>query len=106
MNARFDNTDRERVREAADIVRVIGEHVALRSRGREYIGLCPFHDDHSPSMGVVPHKQIYKCHACGAGGDVFTFVQRHLKMDFREALEYLAERFGVTLAPARPRPEP
>ncbi len=101
LQAPFDNSDRERVREAADIVRVIGEHLALKPKGREYVGLCPFHDDHSPSMGVVPHKQIYKCHACGAGGDVFTFVQRYLKMDFREALEYLAEKFQVKLAPQK-----
>ncbi len=98
---RFDNSDRERVRDAADIVRVIGEHVALKPKGREYIGLCPFHDDHSPSMNVVPAKGIYKCFSCGAGGDVFTFVQQFHKMEFREALEYLAERFGVKLAPQK-----
>jgi DNA primase len=101
LGGQFDNTDRERVREAADIVRVIGEHIALKPKGREYVGLCPFHDDHSPSMGVVPHKQIYKCFSCGASGDVFTFVQRFLKMDFREALEYLAEKFQIKLAPQK-----
>jgi DNA primase len=100
------NDDVERVREAADIVRVIGEHVALRPKGREYAGLCPFHDDHSPSMFVVPSKGIYKCFSCGAGGDVFTFTQNFLKMDFREAIEYLAERFSVTLTPFKPTHEP
>ncbi|MCK6476128.1 MAG: DNA primase [Phycisphaerales bacterium] len=100
-SAGFDNTDRERVREAADIVRVIGEHIALKPKGREYVGICPFHDDHSPSMGVVPHKQIFKCHSCGAGGDVYTFVQRYLNMDFREALEYLAEKFQIKLQPQK-----
>ncbi|HLO39581.1 MAG TPA: CHC2 zinc finger domain-containing protein, partial [Phycisphaerales bacterium] len=101
MGVQFDNSDREKVREAADIVRVIGEHIALKPKGREYVGLCPFHDDHSPSMGVVPHKQIYKCFSCGASGDVFTFVQRYLKMDFREALEYLAEKFSIKLTPQK-----
>jgi DNA primase len=95
------NDDKERVRDAADIVRVIGEHVALKPRGREYAGLCPFHDDHKPSMWVSPVKGIFKCFSCGAGGDVFTFVQRFHSMEFREALEYLAERYGVTLTPRR-----
>lgn len=94
------NDDKERVRDAADIVRVIGEVVALKARGREYIGLCPFHDDHKPSMNVVPHKGIFKCFSCGAAGDVFGFVQRFHKMEFREALEFLAERFNVQLTPA------
>ncbi len=98
-----DNTDKERVRDAADIVRVVGEVVALRPKGREYVGLCPFHDDHRPSMNVVPAKQIFHCFVCGSGGDVFAFVQRFHKMDFRETLEFLAEKFGVELAPrARP----
>lgn len=92
-----DRGDLERVRDASDIVRIIGEHVALKPRGREYAGLCPFHDDHRPSMNVVPAKQIFHCFVCGAGGDVFSFVQKHHKMEFREALEYLAERAGIEL---------
>jgi DNA primase len=92
-----NNEDRERVRDASDIVRVIGEHVALKAKGREFVCLCPFHDDHNPSMGVVPHKQIFHCFVCGAGGDVFTFVEKYHKMEFREALEYLAERAGIEL---------
>jgi DNA primase len=92
------NEDRERVRDASDIVRVIGEHIALKAKGREFVGLCPFHDDHKPSMQVAPSKQIFKCFSCGAGGDVFTFVEKYHKMQFREALEYLAERGGVELS--------
>lgn len=92
-----DRGDLERVRDASDIVRIIGEHVALKAKGREYVGLCPFHDDHRPSMNVVPAKQIFHCFVCGAGGDVFSFVQKHHKMEFREALEYLAERGGIEL---------
>lgn len=99
-----ENGDKDRVRDAADIVRVVGEVVALKPKGREYVGLCPFHDDHKPSMGVVPSKGIFHCFVCGSGGDVFSFVQKFHKMDFREALEFLAEKFGVVLTPRR-RPE-
>jgi len=89
--------DVQRVRDASDIVRVVGEHVELRAKGREYVGLCPFHDDKKPSMNVVPAKQIFHCFSCGAGGDVFTFVQDYHKMTFREALKFLAERAGIKL---------
>lgn len=92
-----NNDDRERVRDASDIVRVIGEHLTLKAKGREYVGICPFHDDHKPSMRVSPAKQIFKCFACGAGGDVFSFVEKYHSMEFREALEYLAERGNVEL---------
>lgn len=92
-----NNDDRERVRDASDIVRVIGEHLTLKAHGREYVGICPFHDDHKPSMRVSPAKQIFKCFACGAGGDVFSFVEKYHSMEFREALEYLAERGNVEL---------
>ncbi|MCC5786124.1 MAG: DNA primase [Phycisphaerales bacterium] len=91
------NTDLDRVREASDIVDVIGEHVTLKPKGREFVCLCPFHDDHNPSMYVVPHKQIFNCFVCGAAGDVFTFVEKFHSMNFREALEFLAERSGVEL---------
>ncbi len=97
-----DNDDVRRVQEASDIVRIVGEHVALKPKGREFVGLCPFHDDHKPSMGVVPHKQIFHCFVCGSGGDVFSFVRKFHGMEFREALEYLAERAGIELTPWRP----
>lgn len=89
------------MRDASDIVRIIGEHISLKPKGREFVGLCPFHDDRTPSMTVVPHKQFYKCFSCGASGDVFTFVQKFLRMEFRESLEFLAERAGVQLTPLR-----
>ncbi|MHC4100269.1 MAG: DNA primase [Planctomycetota bacterium] len=95
------NSDIDRVRETADLVALIGEHIPLRPKGREHVGVCPFHDDHSPSLTVVTHKgnAFYKCHACGASGDVFNFVMDYHKMPFPEALRYLAERTGVTLTP-------
>ena len=95
------HSDIDRVREETDLVRLIGEHVALRPQGREHVGVCPFHDDHRPSMHVVTHKEhaFYKCFACGAAGDCFRFVMDYHKMDFGEALRYLADRAGVTLRP-------
>lgn len=99
--------DRQRVLDATDIVRLIGESIALKPKGREYVCLCPFHDDHSPSMFVVPHKQMYHCFSCGAGGNAITFAMNYHKMTFREALEYLAERSGIALTPFKPqRPYP
>lgn len=91
--------DRQRVLDATDIVQLIREHVALKNKGREYVGLCPFHDDHSPSMYIVPSKQIYHCFSCGAGGNALGFVMNYHRMQFREALEHLAERAGITLTP-------
>ena len=87
---------KEQVLEAIDIVDVIGERVSLKRKGREYVGLCPFHDDHRPSMAVSPQKQIFKCWSCGVGGDVFKFVQLSQRVEFTEALRMLAERAGIS----------
>lgn len=95
--------DRRRVLEATDIVRLVEEHVALKKKGREYVGKCPFHDDHKPSMFVVPAKQIYHCFSCGAGGNAIDFVVNYHKMDFIEALRLLADKASITLTPRAPR---
>ncbi|HMN40647.1 MAG TPA: DNA primase [Phycisphaerales bacterium] len=95
--------DRQRVLDATDLVRLIGDHLALKPKGREFVSLCPFHDDHKPSMCVVPHKQIYHCFSCGAGGNAITFVMEYHKMSYGEALKYLAERAGIELTPWRPQ---
>ena len=100
-----DNGDKDRVRDATDIVRLIGEHVALKPKGREFVGLCPFHNDRNPSMNVIPAKQIFHCFVCGTGGDCFSFVSKFHKMDFREALEHLAERAGIALTPRSRTPD-
>ena len=89
------------VQQATDLVRLIGEQIALRPRGKEFIGLCPFHDDKNPSMYVSPAKQIYKCFSCGAGGDAFSFIMNYHKMSFPEALRHLAERAGIALQDLR-----
>ncbi len=85
------------VQAASDIVSLIGEHVAVKPRGREFISLCPFHDDKNPSMTISPAKQIYKCFSCGAGGDVFSFVMDYHKMSFPEALRFLADRANLKM---------
>lgn len=98
-----DRDDQKRqIQDGTDIIRLIGEQVAIKPRGKEFIGLCPFHEDHSPSMYVSPAKQIYKCFSCGAGGDVFAFVMNYHKMSFPEALKYLADRAGIELVAFRP----
>jgi len=102
----FDRNLVTQVQQANDIVDVIAEHVNLTKKGREMVGLCPFHDDHSPSMNVNVQKQIFKCFACGAGGDVFKFVQMRENLTFPQAIERLAHRAGIklpTLKPGKPR---
>ena len=103
MSAPGGQTDVDLVHEAIDLVALIGEHISLRPKGREHVGLCPFHDDQTPSLTVVTHKgnAFYKCHACGAAGDAFSFVMNYHKMDFPAALQHLAERAGVTLTSRR-----
>ena len=99
----FDTGLISRIQQANDIVDVIGEHLALKRKGREMLGLCPFHDDHRPSFNVNPSKQIFKCFACGAGGDVVKFVQMRENLSFPQALERLANRAGIKIEPLRPR---
>ncbi|MFC1780795.1 DNA primase [Planctomycetota bacterium] len=93
----FDNRVVLEVQQANDIVDVISEHVSLKKKGREMVGLCPFHDDHSPSMNVSSVKQIFKCFACGAGGNVIQFVQMRENLSFPQAIERLADRAGIKI---------
>ena len=83
------------VRQKADIVEVVAEKVVLRKQGKNFVGLCPFHNDHKPSFQVSPSKQIYKCFACGAGGDVIRFVSQIEGLSFAEAVRHLARRYHV-----------
>ena len=88
---------RERIREATDIVDLVSEHVQLVKKGRNYSGLCPFHDEKTPSFSVDPDRQFYHCFGCGVGGDVFKFIQEIDRVTFVEAVKFLAERAGVAL---------
>jgi len=94
-------SDRDRVLEATDLVALIGEHIALKPKGREHVGLCPFHDDRTPSLAVVTHKDshFYKCFACGAAGNALDFMMQYHHMEFPEALRALAQRAGIELRP-------
>ncbi|OGM32680.1 DNA primase [Candidatus Woesebacteria bacterium RIFCSPHIGHO2_01_FULL_44_21] len=87
------------VKQKTDIVAIVGEQVKLTRAGRNFKGLCPFHDERTPSFMVSPELQIYKCFGCGESGDVFTFLEKHEGTEFYEALKYLADRAGVKLAP-------
>ena len=100
MAGGFDNSIITQVQQANDIVDVVSEHVSLAKKGREMVGLCPFHDDHRPSLNVSSIKQIFKCFACGAGGDVFKFVQMRENLSFPQAIERLAERVSIKLPKA------
>ncbi len=85
----------EQVRQAADIVDVVAEHVVLRKQGRGFVGSCPFHDDKSPSFSVSPEKQFYYCFGCGAGGNVYKFLMELRKQSFSEVVLDLAQRYQV-----------
>jgi DNA primase len=87
----------ERVREGADIVQVISEHVKLRRVGNSYRGPCPFHQGTGPNFSVVPAKGLYHCFVCNESGDVFTYLQKRLGMDFPDAVRYVAARSGIVI---------
>jgi DNA primase len=91
----------EKVKQQADIVRVISEYVQLKKAGQNFRGLCPFHAEKTPSFNVHPTKQIYHCFGCGQGGDVFKFVMEMEKCSFPEAMRIVAEKCGIAL----PRPK-
>jgi DNA primase len=95
---------KERVRDAVDIVDVVGSYMTLRRAGKAMVGLCPWHDDSRPSLQVNPERQTYRCWVCDVGGDVFNFLMRMEKIEFREALEQLADRAGITLPRGRGLP--
>ena len=95
--AKWDDNLISRIQQANDIVDVVSEYLSLTKRGKEWVGLCPFHTDHRPSLYVSPTKQIFKCFACGAGGDVLKFVQMKGNLTFIQAVERLAQRGGISL---------
>ncbi len=89
---------KEQIRTRVDLVELVSEHTALKRQGRNFIGLCPFHQEKTPSFSVNPERQFFKCFGCNVGGDVFTFVQLRESVEFPEALRILADRAGIELS--------
>jgi DNA primase len=92
----------ERVKQQADIVKVVGEYVRLKKTGKDFSGLCPFHQEKTPSFTVSPIKQIFYCFGCGKGGDIFNFVMQMERCEFPDALRLVAEKCGISI----PKPKP
>jgi DNA primase len=90
---------KEELRSQVDIVKVIGDHVRLKRQGStgRYLGLCPFHQEKTPSFNVNQTRQFYKCFGCGVSGDVFKFLMEHDGLTFYESLQFLAERQGMQM---------
>ncbi|MGL4617519.1 MAG: DNA primase, partial [Chroococcidiopsis sp.] len=92
----------EQVKQRADVVDIVSEHVVLRKRGKDFVGLCPFHDEKTPSFSVSPGKQMYYCFGCGAGGNAITFLMELGKTSFSEVVLDLARRYSVPVQTLEP----
>ncbi len=95
----------DRVRESADIVEVVSAYTDLRRQGERFVGLCPFHEERTPSFSVKPAEGFYYCFGCEAGGDTIRFVQEKEGLSFPDAVEALADRFGVEIEREAEDPE-
>lgn len=103
---RYPDEAKEQIRDAVDFADLVGSRVELRRAGAGRLeGLCPFHDERSPSFGITPAEKLYHCFGCNAGGDVFKYVMELEGLDFVGAMEYLADRYGVTLEPVEEDPQ-
>ena len=87
----------ETIRDRFDLVDLIGRHLTLKKSGRSFKGLCPFHEEKTPSFYVHPERRVFHCYGCGAGGDLFEFLMRHDNLTFREAAESAARVCGVEI---------
>ncbi|MBE6161390.1 MAG: DNA primase [Firmicutes bacterium] len=96
--AGISDSELNELRLRADIVDIISSYIPLNEKGKNYWGVCPFHEDHSPSMSVSKDKQIYKCFSCGAAGNVFSFVENYENVSFMEAVKIVAEKVGFNLS--------
>ena len=94
---KIDSDTLTRIKESISIVDVIADYISLTPRGKNYFGICPFHDDTNPSMSVSPEKGIYKCFSCGATGNAFKFVQDYEKVSFQEAVKTVAQKAGIKI---------
>ena len=93
--ARISQETIDRINDTADIVEVVSRTVELKKRGRNYFGLCPFHDEKTPSFSVAPDKGIYHCFGCGKGGNSVNFIMENEKLSFVEALQQLGQQLGI-----------
>ena len=91
----IDKATIDRIQDAAQIVDVVSDFVTLKKRGVNYLGLCPFHDDRTPSFSVSPSKNICKCFSCGEGGTAIHFIMKHEQLSYYEALKYLAKKYNI-----------
>ena len=87
----------EQIRQRADIIDIISDHVAIKQRGKNYVGLCPFHSEKTPSFTVTPERNMYKCFGCGEGGDIISFYQKINNLGFHETIIELAQRYNIPL---------
>ena len=94
----LSNEELNRIRNSVNIVDVIGSSINLEKKGKNYFGICPFHDDHTPSMSVSDEKQIFTCFVCGASGNVFSFVKDYENITFIEAVNKVANFAGISLS--------
>ncbi len=101
---KFDSSLIDRIRASVNLVDLVSGYVRLRKQGQNYVALCPFHQEKTPSFSVSETKQIYKCFGCGAGGDVFGFIQQVEHLSFPESVEFLARRCGIRLAEQSAKP--
>ena len=97
MAGLFSSNTLEQIRAASDIVDVIGSYLPLKRAGANFVALCPFHKEKTPSFNVNPHRQIFRCFGCHKGGDVFTFVKEYENIDFVDAVKRLADRAKIAL---------
>ena len=97
MAGLFSSATLEQIRAASDIVDVIGSYLPLKRAGANFVALCPFHKEKTPSFNVNPHRQIFHCFGCHKGGDVFGFVKEFENIDFPEAVRRLADRAKIPL---------
>src|SRR6056297_1800361 len=93
----IDKETIERIIETAEITDVIQDFVNLKKRGTNYLGLCPFHNEKTPSFTVSPSKGIFKCFGCGKGGNVINFIMEHEHLSYPEALRYLANKYNIEI---------
>ena len=95
--AQLTNEEINKIQKSADIVEIIGSYIDLVKKGKNYFAVCPFHDDHTPSMSVSKERGIYSCFTCHATGNVFKFIQDYENVSFLEAVKIVADKVGITL---------